>query len=52
MKVQIPQPIFNEEWALKKGKSKFVNHFKPIYPTLNLEEEFDKIADKLKAKAE
>ena len=47
MKVQATQPQFNKEWALKKGKKEFVSHFKDIYPLLNLEEEFDKIAGKL-----
>ncbi len=34
---------FNKEWAERVGKEKFVEHFKDVYPSLDLKKEYDKI---------
>jgi len=42
-----PQPAkigFNKEWAKKVGKTKFLEHFKNVYPLNDLEAEWNKIS--------
>jgi hypothetical protein len=42
-----PAPLiigFNEKWAKKVGKEKFLKHFKDIYPGHDLNAEWDKIS--------
>jgi len=48
MKAEIQQPKFNEEWVKKVGKSKFISHFKAVYPELDLGIEYDKILPPVK----
>lgn len=39
------KPGFSKEYANKKSKAEFVEHFKEVYPTVDLESEWERLQD-------